>query len=69
MLDYVEWQTVADELDRIAPFWNHDISMPEVIGSIAVMKATITIDGVSRSGIGCAPLIPKWVLRKRSMTR
>jgi hypothetical protein len=53
MLDYVEWQTVADELDRIAPFWNHDISMPEVIGSIAVMKATITIDGVSRSGIGC----------------
>jgi hypothetical protein len=52
MVDYVEWHTVADILDRVAPHWTHTIRDIKQIGDVIAVTAAITIDGVSREGIG-----------------
>lgn len=51
-VDYVEWHTVADVLDRIAPNWMHAVKEIRQIGDFAVITVAITIDGVTREGIG-----------------
>jgi hypothetical protein len=51
-VDYVEWHTVADLLDRIAPTWSHAIRQIVPIGQFVAAIASITIDGVTREGIG-----------------
>lgn len=52
MVDYVEWHTVADVLDRTAPNWAHTVKDIRSIGDFAVVTVAITIDGVTREGIG-----------------
>ena len=52
MVEYVEWHTVADILDRIAPTWQHAVRDVVQLGDIAVVTAAITIDGVTREGVG-----------------
>ncbi|HEX8175954.1 MAG TPA: Rad52/Rad22 family DNA repair protein [Pyrinomonadaceae bacterium] len=52
MVEYVEWHTVADILDRIAPTWQHAVRNVVQLGDIAVVTAAITIDGVTREGVG-----------------
>ena len=52
MVDYVEWHTVADILDRVAPQWSHTIRDIKQIGDSIAVTAAITIDGVTREGIG-----------------
>ncbi len=52
MLDYVEWHTVADILDQAAPNWAHSIKAVRQIGDIIAVTVAITIDGVTREGIG-----------------
>ena len=52
MVDYIEWHTVADILDDIAPSWGHSVKHIERIGSIAIVTVAITIDGVTREGVG-----------------
>jgi hypothetical protein len=52
MVDYVEWHTVADILDRVAPHWSHTIRDIKQIGDVIAVTAAITIDGVTREGIG-----------------
>ena len=52
MVDYVEWHTVADILDRVAPHWTHTIRDIKQIGEVIAVTAAITIDGVTREGIG-----------------
>ncbi|MGB7069873.1 MAG: Rad52/Rad22 family DNA repair protein [Pyrinomonadaceae bacterium] len=52
VVDYVEWHTVADILDEIAPNWAHTVKEINVIGSIMTITVAITIDGVTREGIG-----------------
>lgn len=52
MVDYVEWHTVADILDRVAPQWSHQIRDIKQIGDTVAVTAAITIDGVTREGIG-----------------
>ncbi|MEZ5347306.1 MAG: Rad52/Rad22 family DNA repair protein [Pyrinomonadaceae bacterium] len=52
MVDYVEWHTVADILDETTPDWAHEIKAIDQIGSIVTVIAAITIDGVTRQGIG-----------------
>ncbi len=52
MVEYVEWHTVADILDRIAPTWSHAVRGIVQIGEMVAVTAAITIDGVTREGVG-----------------
>jgi len=52
MVEYVEWHTVADILDEKAPDWGHEIKNIEAIGQIITVTVAITIDGITREGIG-----------------
>ncbi|HXG65478.1 MAG TPA: Rad52/Rad22 family DNA repair protein [Blastocatellia bacterium] len=51
-VDYVEWHTVADLLDRICPDWAHEVVQIKQIGDYVAVTAAITIRGVTRQGIG-----------------
>jgi hypothetical protein len=52
MVEYVEWHTVADILDRIAPTWSHAVRGIVQIGDMVAVTVAITIDGVTREGVG-----------------
>ena len=51
-VDYVEWHTVADLLDRICPDWSHQVNSIKQIGDLVAVTASITIQGVTRQGVG-----------------
>jgi len=51
-VDYVEWHTVADLLDRICPDWSHQVNQIKQIGDFVAVTASITIHGVTRQGVG-----------------
>lgn len=51
-VDYVEWHTVADILDENAPNWSHAVKDIRQIGEIFTVTVAITIDDVTREGIG-----------------
>lgn len=51
-IDYVEWHTVADILDEKAPNWRHTVKDVRQIGNIVTVTVAITIDGVTREGLG-----------------
>jgi len=51
-VDYVEWHTVADILDENAPNWMHTVKDIRQIGEIFTVTVAITIDGITREGIG-----------------
>lgn len=51
-VDYVEWHTVADILDETAPNWNHSIKDIREFGEFMVVTVAITIDGITREGVG-----------------
>lgn len=51
-VDYVEWHTVADILDEHAPNWSHTIRDIKQIGEIFTVTVAITINGVTREGLG-----------------
>jgi hypothetical protein len=52
MVDYIEWHTVADILDETAPNWEHRIKDIRKFDDIITVTVAITIDGVTREGIG-----------------
>jgi hypothetical protein len=52
VIEYVEWHTVADILDRITPGWSHSVSSITQIGELVAVVASITIEGVTREGVG-----------------
>jgi hypothetical protein len=52
LVEYVEWHTVADILDRLAPTWCHAVRSVVQIGETVAVTAAITIDGVTREGVG-----------------
>ncbi len=52
MVEYVEWHTVADILDEHAPNWGHTVKDIRPIGDIITVTVAITIDGVTREGVG-----------------
>lgn len=52
MVDYIEWHTVADILDELAPDWAHAVKDIRQIGNLVTITVAITIDGVTREGIG-----------------
>jgi len=50
--NYVPWNEVANILDDTAPHWGHAIKQIQVIGDFVVITVAITIDGVTREGVG-----------------
>jgi len=56
-VDYVEWHVVADILDAAAPRWSHAVRNITQIGGLVAVTASITIDGVTREGIGTGEAI------------
>lgn len=52
VVDYVEWHTVADILDETAPNWAHTVKDIRSIGDLVIVTVAISIDGVTREGIG-----------------
>ena len=52
MVEYVEWHTVADILDRACPTWSHAVRNVAQIGNVVAVTAALTIDGVTREGVG-----------------
>jgi hypothetical protein len=52
MVEYVEWHTVADILDRACPTWSHAVRNVAQIGSVVAVTAALTINGVTREGVG-----------------
>ena len=52
LVEYIEWHTVADILDRVAPNWSHAVRNVVQIGEMVAVTAAITIDGVTREGVG-----------------
>jgi hypothetical protein len=51
-IDYVEWHTVADILDEKAPNWTHTVKDVRQIGNIITVTVAITVDGITREGLG-----------------
>lgn len=51
-VEYIEWHTVADILDRIAPSWSHAVRNITQVGDMIAVTASITINGVTREGVG-----------------
>ncbi|MFY9222088.1 MAG: Rad52/Rad22 family DNA repair protein [Blastocatellia bacterium] len=51
-IDYIEWHSVADMLDRICPRWSHSVKDVRQIGELVAITASITIMGVTREGVG-----------------
>jgi hypothetical protein len=51
-IDYIEWHTAAEILDRVCPDWSHQVCDISVIGDLVAVTASLTIKGVTRCGIG-----------------
>ncbi len=64
MVEYVEWHTVADVLDDNAPNWAHSVKDIRSIGDIITVTVAITIDGVTREGIGTGKAISETGIKK-----
>jgi hypothetical protein len=52
LVEYVEWHTVADILDRVAPTWSHSVRGIVQIGDMVAVTCAITIGDVTREGVG-----------------
>lgn len=63
-VDYVEWHVVADILDRVAPRWSHRVRNIVQVGGLVAVTASITIDGVTREGIGTGEAIDEKGIKK-----
>lgn len=64
MVEYVEWHTVADILDETAPNWAHTVKDIRSIGEIVTVTVAITIDGVTREGIGTGKAVSETGIKK-----
>lgn len=64
MVEYVEWHTVADILDEHAPNWGHTVKDIRAIGDIITVTVAITIDGVTREGVGTGKIASETGIKK-----
>ena len=64
MVEYVEWHTVADILDEHASNWGHTVKDIRPIGDIITVTVAITIDGVTREGIGTGKIASETGIKK-----
>lgn len=63
-IEYVEWHTVADILDEAAPSWQHSIRDIREIGDLLAVTVAITIDGITREGIGTGSALTEMGIKK-----
>lgn len=63
-IDYVEWHTVADILDEKAPNWMHTIRDIREIGDTVAITVALTIDGVTREGLGTGSALTEVGIKK-----
>jgi hypothetical protein len=64
MVEYVEWHTVADILDEHAPNWGHTVKDIRPIGDIVTVTVAISIDGVTREGVGTGKAVSETGIKK-----
>ena len=64
MVEYVEWHTVADILDEHAPNWAHTVKDIRPIGDIITVTVAITIDGITREGVGTGKVSSETGIKK-----
>ncbi|MBX3300531.1 MAG: hypothetical protein KF736_13850 [Acidobacteria bacterium] len=64
MVEYVEWHTVADILDETAPDWCHEVKNIRAIGEIITVTVALTINGVTREGIGTGKVVTETGIKK-----
>lgn len=64
MVGYVEWHTVADILDENAPNWSHSVKDIRSIGDIITVTVAITIDGITREGVGTGRTASETAIKK-----
>jgi hypothetical protein len=50
--DQITWDAVVELLDRVVPTWSHSVRSIVQLGESIAVTAAITIDGVTREGIG-----------------
>lgn len=50
--DYIPWHEVANILDDTAPSWYHEIKSMQQIGNFVAVVVAITIENVTREGVG-----------------
>lgn len=51
-IDYIDWQTAAEILDRACADWSYEVRDVTIIGDMVAVTAAITIKGVTRCGVG-----------------
>jgi hypothetical protein len=64
MVDYVEWHTVTDRLDKVCPTWESHIRRVEFLGQTLVVTVALTIEGVTREGMGTGAAGSDMTLKK-----
>jgi hypothetical protein len=64
LVEYIEWHAVADILDRVTPNWSHAVRDIKQIGDIVAVTAAITIDGITREGVGTGDAISEMGIKK-----
>jgi len=64
MVEYVEWHTVADILDEHAPNWGHTVKDIRPIGDIVTVTVALTINNVTREGVGTGRAISETGIKK-----
>ena len=64
VFDYLEWHVVTDILDEHAPSWSSQIKELREMGSIVMCHVAVTIDGVTREGIGTGPGLTEKDIKK-----
>jgi hypothetical protein len=64
MVEYVEWHTVADILDEHAPNWGHTVKDIRPIGDIVTVTVALSIDGITREGVGTGRAISETGIKK-----
>ncbi len=52
MVDYIEWHTACDILDNTCPEWSSAVKDIRQIGDVLAVTVALTINGVTREGIG-----------------
>jgi hypothetical protein len=63
-VEYVEWHTVADILDEHTPNWGHAVTDIRQIADIVTVTVAITIDGVTREGVGTGKAASETAIKK-----
>ncbi|MDX6709228.1 MAG: hypothetical protein QOH96_244 [Blastocatellia bacterium] len=51
-IDDAGWQAAADILDGVAPKWSYSVRAVQLVGNMIVVIVSVTVDGVTREGIG-----------------